>query len=303
MDRLEEEYDEFKLNFRIDEGTAVKQDEYELFNYEFVGNRTTCMVSVLDGVNVLSYTIPATLPLSKFLKKQLYKAEFLSIISNILKQLIYFEENDMPLKKVLLNTKYMYIELSNLDIQLIYMPLEKSFADCNICEFIQKFIAKVRFADMQCVSCVDEILHYLDSRMMFSLKDFYKFILAMEKDVIDKDVEDNGEGETTVLQQMQYNNIVPYLVRVRTNELIPIEKTEFFVGKSPECDYQVVDNKRVSRKHCTFIISNGECYIRDNNSTNHTYVNGKLIQPGFDVMLGNDDYIRLGDEEFKYWVR
>ncbi len=303
MDRLEDEYDEFNLNFRIDEGTAVKQDEYELFNYEFVGNRTTCMVSVLDGVNVLSYTIPATLPLSKFLKKQLYKAEFLSIISNILKQLIYFEENDMPLKKVLLNTKYMYIELSNLDIQLIYMPLEKNFADCNICEFIQKFIAKVRFADMQCVSCVDEILHYLDSRMMFSLKDFYKFILAMEKDVIDKDVEDNGEGETTVLQQMQYNNIVPYLVRVRTNELIPIEKTEFLVGKSPECDYQVVDNKRVSRKHCTFIISNGECYIRDNNSTNHTYVNGKLIQPEFDVMLGNDDYIRLGDEEFKYWVR
>lgn len=303
MDRLEDEYDEFNLNFRIDEGTAVKQDEYELFNYEFVGNRTTCMVSVLDGVNVLSYTIPATLPLSKFLKKQLYKAEFLSIISNILKQLIYFEENDMPLKKVLLNTKYMYIELSNLDIQLIYMPLEKNFADCNICEFIQKFIAKVRFADMQCVSCVDEILHYLDSRMMFSLKDFYKFILAMEKDVIDKDVEDNGEGETTVLQQMQYNNIVPYLVRVRTNELIPIEKTEFLVGKSPDCDYQVVDNKRVSRKHCTFIISNGECYIRDNNSTNHTYVNGKLIQPEFDVMLGNDDYIRLGDEEFKYWVR
>lgn len=303
MDRLEDEYDEFNLNFRIDEGTAVKQDEYELFNYEFVGNRTTCMVSVLDGVNVLSYTIPATLPLSKFLKKQLYKAEFLSIISNILKQLIYFEENDMPLKKVLLNTKYMYIELSNLDIQLIYMPLEKNFADCNICEFIQKFIAKVRFADMQCVSCVDDILHYLDSRMMFSLKDFYKFILAMEKDVIDKDVEDNGEGETTVLQQMQYNNIVPYLVRVRTNELIPIEKTEFLVGKSPDCDYQVVDNKRVSRKHCTFIISNGECYIRDNNSTNHTYVNGKLIQPKFDVMLGNDDYIRLGDEEFKYWVR
>ena len=303
MDRLEDEYDEFNLNFRIDEGTAVKQDEYELFNYEFVGNRTTCMVSVLDGVNVLSYTIPATLPLSKFLKKQLYKAEFLSIISNILKQLIYFEENDMPLKKVLLNTKYMYIELSNLDIQLIYMPLEKNFADCNICEFIQKFIAKVRFADMQCVSCVDEILHYLDSRMMFSLKDFYKFILAMEKAVIDKDVEDNGEGETTVLQQMQYNNIVPYLVRVRTNELIPIEKTEFLVGKSPDCDYQVVDNKRVSRKHCTFIISNGECYIRDNNSTNHTYVNGKLIQPEFDVMLGNDDYIRLGDEEFKYWVR
>lgn len=303
MDQLEESYDEFKLNFRIENDVAVNQGELNLFNYEFVGNRAICQVAVVDDVRVLSYNIPATLPLSQFLRKQLYKAEFLSIISNILNQLIYFEENGMPLKKVLLNTKYMYIELSNLDIQLVYMPIEKRFSDCNICEFIQNFIAKVRFADMQCVSCVEEILHYLDSRMMFSLKDFYQFILAMEKDVIEKDVEDNGEGETTVLQQMQYKNIVPYLVRIKSNELIPIEKKEFIVGKSADCDYQVSDNKKISRKHCTFRISNGECYIRDNASTNHTYVNGKIIQPDFDVMLNNDDYIRMADEEFKYWVR
>ena len=43
--------------------------------------------------------------------------------------------------------------------------------------------------------------------------------------------------------------------------------------------------------------------MENENSTNHTYVNGKMIQPGFDVMLKNDDYIRMGDEEFKYWVR
>ncbi len=303
MDQLEESYDEFKLNFRIENDVVLNQGELNLFNYEFVGNRAACQVAVVDDVRVLSYTIPATLPLSQFLRKQLYKAEFLSIISNILNQLIYFEENGMPLKKVLLNTKYMYIELSNLDIQLIYMPIEKQFSDCNICEFIQNFIAKIRFADMQCVSCVEEILHYLDSRMMFSLKDFYQFILAMEKDVIEKDVEDNGEGETTVLHQMQYKNIVPYLVRIKSNELIPIEKKEFVVGKSSDCDYQVSDNKKISRKHCTLRISNGECYIRDNESTNHTYVNGKIIQPEFDVMLNNDDYIRMADEEFKYWVR
>lgn len=303
MDELQESYDEFNLNFRVDNAAAVNQDELKLFNYEFVGNRATCQLADVDGVRVLSYNIPATLPLSQFLRKQLYKAEFLSILSNIMNQLMYFEENQMPLKKVLLNTKYMYIELSNLDIQLVYMPIEKQFADCNICEFVQNFIAKARFADMQCVSCVEEILHYLDSRMMFSLREFYNFILELEKDVIERDVEDNEEGETSVLRQMQYNNIVPYLVRVRTNELIPIEKKQFVVGKSSDCDYQVSDNKKISRRHCTFRISNGECYICDNESTNHTYVNGKLIQSNFDVMLNNDDYIRMADEEFKYWVR
>ena len=62
-------------------------------------------------------------------------------------------------------------------------------------------------------------------------------------------------------------------------------------------------HKKVSRKHAIFRISNGECYVRDNASTNHTFINGQLLQPGVEVMLSNDDNIRMGDEEFKYWVR
>ena len=266
MDQVQESYDEFNLNFRIEDTVIVNQTEMEGFNAFFLGNQSTCQQSVVEGVRVLSYKIPATLPLGQFLKKQLYKGEFLSILSNILNQLL-------------------------------------CFTDCNVCEFVQNFISKIRFADMQCVNCVDQILHYLDSRLMFSLREFYTFIIELQKEDILKDDIDLGEGETTVLQQMSYNNITPYLVRSRTNALIPIEKTEFLVGKSSECDYQIPDNRKVSRKHCSFRISNGECYIRDENSTNHTYVNGKMIQPGFDVMLKNDDYIRMGDEEFKYWVR
>ena len=112
-----------------------------------------------------------------------------------------------------------------------------------------------------------------------------------------------GEEDTTVLSSMQYRNIVPHLVRERTKALITIEKSEFTIGKSLECDYVVEDNRKISRRHCTLIVRNGECYIRDDNSTNHTYVNGKLIQPGFEVMLNDDDYIRMADEEFKYWVK
>ena len=296
-------YEQFKLNFKIEDYVYVNNQELEMFNYEFLGNKAICDVGTVDGNRVLTYTIPATLPIGQFIMKQLYKGEFLTILANILKQLIYFEDNDMPLKKVLLNPKYMYIELYNLDVQLIYMPLEKNFADCNICEFIQNFIKKLRFADMQCVTCVEQLLSYLDSRLMFSLKDFYNFILAMEHEHMLEDDTADSDGETTLLNMVQYNNIVPYLVRVRTNELIPIDKTPFEVGKSPDNNYQIADNKKISRKHCTLKIRNGECYIKDNDSTNRTYVNGKVIQPGFDVMLKNEDYIRMANEEFKYWVR
>ena len=117
MDQVQESYDEFNLNFRIEDTVIVNQTEMEGFNAFFLGNQSTCQQSVVEGVRVLSYKIPATLPLGQFLKKQLYKGEFLSILSNILNQLLYFEDRNMPIKKVLLNTKYMYIELSNLHVQ------------------------------------------------------------------------------------------------------------------------------------------------------------------------------------------
>ena len=296
-------YDEFTLNFKLEEDVPIDQFEMTMYNYEFVGNRTKCTCVAIDGTRALQFKVPATLPLEQFLLKQLYKGEFLAILSNILNQLIYFNENNMSLNKLLLDVHYMYIELSTLDIQLLYMPVNKKFADCNVTEFIQTFISKVRFANMESVECVDTILRYLDSKLMFDLEDFYAYILSLEQENIKED-ESSSENDTTVLETSDnYSNPVPYLVRTKTNELIPILHKEFMVGKSANCDYQIVDNKKVSRKHAIFRISNGECYIRDNDSTNHTFVNGKLLQPGVEVMLSNDDYIRFGDEEFRYWVR
>lgn len=299
-------YENFTLNFRIDEQVPVNQYELDTYNagimVENEANKACCMIGMLDGVRVLSYNIPATLPLSQFMRKKLYKGEFLEILSNIAGKLIYLDEHNMPIKKVLLNTKYMYIELSTLEVQLVYMPINKHFEDSNVCEFIQALIEKLRFADINSATCVEQILNYLDSRMMFSLSEFYNYIIQLQQEDMMKD-DAAGEEDTTVLSSMQYRNIVPHLVRERTKALITIEKSEFSIGKSLECDYVVEDNRKISRRHCTLIVRNGECYIRDDNSTNHTYVNGKLIQPGFEVMLNDDDYIRMADEEFKYWVK
>ncbi|MCR5633627.1 MAG: FHA domain-containing protein [Eubacterium sp.] len=297
-------YDEFTLNFKLEEDVPIDQFEMTMYNYEFVGNRTKCTCVAIDGVRALQFKVPATLPLEQFLRKQLYKGEFLSILSNILNQLIYFNENNMPLNKLLLNIHYMYIELSTLDIQLLYMPVNKKFADCNVTEFIQEFISKVRFANMASVECVDQILKYLDSKLMFNLEEFYQYILSMEQKTILEDEGDKMVEEPVVQTTSEtYSNPVPYLVRIKTNELIPILHKEFLVGKSVNCDYQIIDNKKVSRKHAIFRISNGECYVRDNASTNHTFINGQLLQPGVEIMLSNDDNIRMGDEEFKYWVK
>jgi pSer/pThr/pTyr-binding forkhead associated (FHA) protein len=97
---------------------------------------------------------------------------------------------------------------------------------------------------------------------------------------------------------------VPYLLRLKNNEKIYIDKQEFTFGKSTtKVDYTISDNPAVSRLHCTIVRKNGVSFIEDNNSTNGTFVNGKDIANEKNVFLTNNAKVILGDEEFVYFVR
>ena len=97
---------------------------------------------------------------------------------------------------------------------------------------------------------------------------------------------------------------VPYLLRVATNEKIYINKPEFSIGRSAtKADYTVTDNSDVSRIHCIIERKNGVSYIRDNASTNGTFVNGQNIAGQDNVFLTNNAKVSLGDEGFIYFVR
>jgi pSer/pThr/pTyr-binding forkhead associated (FHA) protein len=53
--------------------------------------------------------------------------------------------------------------------------------------------------------------------------------------------------------------------------------------------------ENVSRRHATVTVSDGgEATIRDEHSTNGTFVNGDRVTPGRDVRLSNGDSLRLG---------
>ena len=97
---------------------------------------------------------------------------------------------------------------------------------------------------------------------------------------------------------------VPHLVRKKTGEIINITKPEFVIGKSKtKADYTIDNNSAVSREHCVIIQKDGVNYIKDNNSTNHTYFNGVELQPGKEVLLKHKTEICLGDEEFLFLLR
>ena len=112
-----------------------------------------------------------------------------------------------------------------------------------------------------------------------------------------------GIGETTVLGggSAEKPQPRPMLIRAKNNERILIDKPIFRIGKERSyVDLFIGDNSAISRSHANIITRDGAYYIMDTNSTNHTYVNGSMIQSNTEVKLEHGYMVRLANEEFEF---
>lgn len=110
------------------------------------------------------------------------------------------------------------------------------------------------------------------------------------------------QGGTTVLvAPPAQSKTEAYLVRIKTGEKIVLNKPTFKIGKERSyVDYAVVGNSAVSRSHAMIINRDGDYLVEDTNSTNHTYVDGRMIAAGVATRIQNGTKLRFADEEFEF---
>jgi len=113
-------------------------------------------------------------------------------------------------------------------------------------------------------------------------------------------------GETTVLSQAQnpMQPVTPYLLRNKNSEKIMLTKPSFRIGKERSfVDYFIADNTAISRCHAQIVNRDGEYFVIDMNSTNHTFVNAMMINSNEEVKLSDGDKVRLANEDFEFHLR
>lgn len=110
-----------------------------------------------------------------------------------------------------------------------------------------------------------------------------------------------GIGETTVLGATPAVQVKPHLIRAKNNEKIDLNKPVFRIGKEKSyVDYFIGDNSAISRSHANIISRDGEYFVVDTNSTNHTYVNGQMIQSNVETKIAHGAKIKLANEDFEF---
>lgn len=124
---------------------------------------------------------------------------------------------------------------------------------------------------------------------------------------VDKDDEatsllsDYEDDEATSLLSDNTCKSYPYLIQKSTFDRIDINKPVFRIGKERSyVDYFIPKNNAVSRLHADIITCNREYYIKDNNSTNGTFINGNRVPPETETEIFDGDVLVLANEEFVF---
>ena len=102
----------------------------------------------------------------------------------------------------------------------------------------------------------------------------------------------NQKMTTTLL----YSDVFT-LTEVETGKEYKIQKDEITIGKIPLCDIAFPLLMYLSRKHVTFLYERKIWFVRDENSTNGTWLNGVRMEPGKKYQLNRNDRISLANKK------
>lgn len=284
------------------------------------------------------YTCPANINLTDRLKKAISKYDFFFMIEQIVIMVEDVYNNGLNVNSVRFNMDDVYINEMTKEMYFIYFPIVGGQESADIVGFIENIIYTMTPVINEDTNYIYRFMYYVRSFHGFNGNAIEKYISREERAVVNvlknkavtmqqtmqqqimqqqtmqqqimQQVMQGSMDGTTVLsddgisvQQIQQMQPVNYhfasLTRQVTGEKIELGKPSFVLGKNPEkSDYAVADNTNISRVHAVITMRNGRYYVMDQNSTNGTFINGRIIKAGQETEILPGDCLMLANEEF-----
>lgn len=269
------------------------------------------------------YTCPANINLTDRLKKAISKYDFFFMMEQIVIMVQDVYNNGLNVNSVRFNMDDVYINEMTKEMYFIYFPIVGGQESADIVGFIENIIYTMTPVINEDTNYISRFMYYVRSFHGFNGNAIEKYISREERAVVNvlkntavtmqqtmQQVMQGSMDGTTVLsddgisvQQIQQMQPVNYhfasLTRQVTGEKIELGKPSFVLGKNPEkSDYAVADNTNISRVHAVITTRNGRYYVMDQNSTNGTFINGRIIKAGQETEILPGDCLMLANEEF-----
>lgn len=274
------------------------------------------------------YTCPANINLTDRLKKAISKYDFFFMIEQIVIMVEDVYNNGLNVNSVRFNMYDVYINEMTKEMYFIYFPIVGGQESADIVGFIENIIYTMTPVINEDTNYISRFMYYVRSFHGFNGNAIEKYISreeravvnvlknkavtmqqTMQQQIMQQAMQGSMDGTTVLsddgisVQQIQQMQPVNYhfasLTRQVTGEKIELGKPSFVLGKNPEkSDYAVADNTNISRVHAVITTRNGRYYVMDQNSTNGTFINGRIIKAGQETEILPGDCLMLANEEF-----
>ncbi len=270
------------------------------------------------------YTCPANINLTDRLKKAISKYDFFFMIEQIVIMVEDVYNNGLNVNSVRFNMDDVYINEMTKEMYFIYFPIVGGQESADIVGFIENIIYTMTPVINEDTNYISRFMYYVRSFNGFNGNAIEKYIsreeravvnvlkntaVTMQQQIMQQVMQGSMDGTTVLsddgisVQQIQQMQPVNYhfasLTRQVTGEKIELCKPSFVLGKNPEkSDYAVADNTNISRVHAVITTRNGRYYVMDQNSTNGTFINGRIIKAGQETEILPGDCLMLANEEF-----
>lgn len=274
------------------------------------------------------YTCPANINLTDRLKKAISKYDFFFMIEQIVIMVEDVYNNGLNVNSVRFNMDDVYINEMTKEMYFIYFPIVGGQESADIVGFIENIIYTMTPIINEDTNYISRFMYYVRSFHGFNGNAIEKYISreeravvnvlknkavtmqqTMQQQIMQQAMQGSMDGTTVLsddgisVQQIQQMQPVNYhfasLTRQVTGEKIELGKPSFVLGKNPEkSDYAVADNTNISRVHAVITTRNGRYYVMDQNSTNGTFINGRIIKAGQETEILPGDCLMLANEEF-----
>ena len=127
-----------------------------------------------------------------------------------------------------------------------------------------------------------------------------KFVCPWEVLTVEKDKNINNENEYVMLDPnittVLYSDILRLTI-MSSGKIVQFQKDVVEVGRDKTCDLLLEGKSTVARRQATFLYEKDMWFLRDNFSTNGTWLNGAKIQPGKKYQLATNDEINFAMAE------
>lgn len=269
------------------------------------------------------YEITEKVTMREYLGEAVRRDKLLQIFLQIAETLLEAEEYMIKPTSFLLDEQNIYVDENTGAAALICIPLLSVVNDGNMCGFFKKVLFSCRFDLEEDSNYVGRLITVLNPET-YSLSDFIEELQNMQgksneemngSETVSFRISEEKRGlqgpgssgpasepNKSVESEMESEpKHIPFLIRSKTSQKIRITKDEFLIGSEQESvDCWIDDNQTISRKHARIVRHEQEYFVVDNDSRNHTYLNGVLVESGEEHYVPHGAMLRFADEDFEF---